>query len=423
VDKKMKEENGGKKTDQSSSVLVLKSGRVIDPENGINGVLDVVLNNGKIQKLQKDVSPPEGSMVIDVDGMYVTPGLVDIHTHLFATTGIRDAWAGDYSVLPDGFSFRTGVTTMVDAGSAGWKNFDTFRHTVIDRVKTRVFAFLNIANLVMVSEANEQDEADFMPDHVCETVSKHSDVIVGVKAAHYKAPDWTQIDRALEAGEKASLPVMVDFGHFRRERPYWKLVAERLRAGDISTHCFRGSIPFVDEKGRLYRYLRDARTKGVLFDVGHGEGSFLFRNAIPAMRNNFYPDTISTDLHVLSMNSFMMDMPTTMSKFLAMGMSLEETVLRSTALPARAAGHPELGQLRPGAHGDIAVWNLLEGNFAFGDARGGRIPGNRRFFCELTIKEGQIVWDWNALSAVPYEKLGQTYGNREGVDFLVLPDE
>src|SRR6266478_6308460 len=219
--------------------LLLKGGHVIDPRNNIDGLRDVAIQAGKIAEVSATIDPSRARKIIDAGGLYITPGLVDIHTHLFHTTGIRDAWAGDNSVQPDAFSFRSGVTTMVDAGSSGWRNFETFRHTVIDRAQTRVFALINIAGLGMSTNAAEQVPSEFQPDQVARLAAKHKDIVVGVKSAHYEAPDWKSVDKAVEAGKLANIPVMVDFGFFRAERPYYLLVTEHLRPGDISTHCFR----------------------------------------------------------------------------------------------------------------------------------------------------------------------------------------
>ncbi|MGH9672600.1 MAG: amidohydrolase/deacetylase family metallohydrolase, partial [Bryobacteraceae bacterium] len=294
--------------------LVIKGGHVIDPRNNINAVMDVAVRDGRVAAVAANISG--GRRTIEAAGLYVTPGLIDLHTHVFHSTGIKDAWAGDQSVQPDAFSFRTGVTTMVDAGSSGWRNFESLRHTVIDRARTRVLALINIAGFGMITDIVEQ--GDFNPKEVARLAAKHKDVVVGVKSAHYQKPDWESVDRAIEAGKMAGIPIMVDFGYFLRERPYWQLVTQRLRKGDISTHCFRGPVPWVDAQSKLYPYLGEARRRGVIFDVGHGGGSFVFRNAAPAIAQGFHPDTVSTDLHTGSMNAGMMDMPTTMSKCLAM---------------------------------------------------------------------------------------------------------
>jgi dihydroorotase len=396
--------------------LVLQGGRVIDPKNNIDRIADVAVRGGRIAAVGEGLS---GTKNLDVKGLIVTPGLIDIHVHLFATTGIQGAWAGDNSVLPDGFSFRTGVTTMADAGSSGWRNFETFRHTVIDRAKTRVLAFINIAGLGMMTDIAEQ--GDFDPKEVARLAKKHPDVVVGVKSAHYQGPDWSSVDAALEAAREANIPIMVDFGYFRIERPFWKLVTERLRPGDIATHMFRGPVPYADESGKLPEYLQKARERGVKFDVGHGGGSFVFRNADAAVKAKFYPDSISTDLHTGSMNGSMMDMPTTMSKMLALGVPLVEVIRESTANPAMMIGEPELGHLTVGAPADIAVWQLIEGDFGFMDFAGGGVRSRQRLVCDLTIKDGKVEWNWNARGAKPWRDLPRNYGIRPGLDHIVLP--
>ncbi len=401
--------------------LLLRGGHVLDPKNSVDGRRDVALAAGKIAAVSTSIDPARAKVVIDVTGLYVTPGIIDLHTHLFATTGIQGAWAGDMSVMPDGFSFRNCVTTMVDAGSAGWSNFETFRHTVIDRSQTRVLALINISRLGMITDAAEQDERDFQPDEVARVAAKHDDVVVGVKSAHYQRPDWTSVDRAIEAGVRAGVFVMVDFGYFLPERPYWELVTRRLRPGDVSTHVFRGPVPVIDGKGRVYDYLHAARARGVKFDVGHGMHSFVFRNAAGAVRGGFYPDTISTDLHAGNMNGAMMDMPTTMSKFLAMGMPLAAVVRASTSNPAAALRRPTLGHLAAGAGADVAVFRLQRGSFGFVDPYGGRLPAKDRLHCELTLRDGRVVWDWNGRMGTDYRKLEPQYGIRPGIDHIVLP--
>jgi dihydroorotase len=402
--------------------LLLQGGHVIDPKNKIDAVMDVAVAAGKIAAVAPKIDPAQARKIVDARGLYVTPGVVDIHTHLFATTGIPNAWAGDNSVLPDGFSFRAGATTLVDAGSAGWRNFEQFRQTVIDRAKTRVLAFVNIVGLGMVSNFVEQDTKEMNPAEVARIAAKHKDIVVGVKTAHYEGKDWTAVDRAVEGGKLSGLPVMVDFGFFMAERPYWRLVAERLRPGDISTHIYRSGVPWVDKDGKLLAYLKQARARGVKFDLGHGGGSFVFRNAVPAIQQGFYPDSISTDLHTGSMNGALMDFPNLMSKMLVLGMPFPEIILRSTWMPAsEVIHHPELGHISVGAPADIAMWSIANGSFAYADSSGGRITGDKRIYCEMTLKDGAIVWDLNARGAVDYRQLGPTYGLREGSDFVVVP--
>ena len=401
--------------------FLLKGGHLIDPKNDINGPLDLGMAQGKVAAVDSDIPVDQADHVLDVSGLYVTPGLVDIHAHMYATPGHRNAWAGDNSILPDGFSFRTGVTAMVDTGSAGWRHFEDFRYRVIDRFKTRMFALINIVGMGMMTNTVEQNVHDMDPEATSEIAREHGDVVVGIKTAHFYGPEWVSVDRTLEAGELAGLPVMVDFGYFCKERPYYRLVTEKLRAGDISTHMYRTGVPYVDQDGKLLDYLFQARSKGVIFDVGHGGGSFLFRNAVPSIAQGFYPDSISTDLHTGSMNGAMMDMTTLMSKFLAMGMPLVEVIRASTTNPANEINHPELGHLTVGAVADVAVLNLMAGQFGYMDVRGGRLEGDQRLMCEMTFKDGKVVWDWNSRMGVDYRQLGENYGTRD-VDHVVLPE-
>jgi dihydroorotase len=399
--------------------LLLKGGHVIDPKNNVDARMDVAVRGGRVSAVAANISPSTARRTLDVTGMYVTPGLIDLHVHLYYTPNVKDAWAGDNSVQPDAFSFRTGVTTMVDAGSAGWRNFEHFKFSVIDRARTRVLALINIAGFGMMTDFVEQ--GDFDATAVAALAKKHRDVVVGVKSAHYQKPGWESVDQAIAAGKAANIPIMVDFGYFLPERPYWQLVTERLRPGDISTHMFRGPVPYVDANGKLYDYLKRARARGVRFDVGHGGGSFAMRNAVPAIKQGFYPDTISTDLHNGSMNAGMMDMPATMSKLLVMGMPLKEVIRASTWTAAQSIKRVELGHLTVGAVADVAVFQLMKGKFGYVDAYGARLEGGERLLCELTLKGGAISWNWNGRGGDDYKKLAPDYGVREGIDKIIPP--
>jgi dihydroorotase len=389
--------------------LLLKGGHVIDGKNGISAVRDVAIRAGRIAEVAPSIPPASALKVVDVSGLYVTPGLVDIHVHVYAGTGARNAYSGDLSVYPDGFTFRSGVTTVVDAGSSGWRNFPDFKDRVIDRSRTRVLAFLNIVGRGMGGGKIEQDTKDMDGKTTAKVALAHKDVVVGIKTAHYAGPEWIAVEQAVRAGEIAKVPVMVDFGTFRPERPFQDLVLKKLRPGDIYTHTYLAAVPMLDDGGKVLPYLFEARKRGIIFDAGHGAGSFVWYQAVPAMKQGFHPDSISTDLHVSSMNAGMKDMLTVMSKFLIMGMPLDEVILRSTWTPAREIHREELGNLSPDSPGDVAVLRVMDGDFGYVDVYGARMKGNRKLVCEMTVREGQVVYDFNGLSRADWDTLGPRY--------------
>ncbi len=330
-----------------------------------------------------------------------------MHVHVFAGTRPDEYISNSYTSLPpDGFTFRSGVTTVVDAGSAGWKNFKTFREQTIDHSKTRVLAFLNIVGSGMKGGAIEQNLGDMDPKLTAIVARQNADVIVGIKLAHYSGPEWDPLERTVEAGELANMPVMIDFGGNNPELSIETLLLEKLRPGDIYTHCFAhvgGRTPIVDENGKVRPCVCEAQEKGIVFDVGHGGGSFLFEQALPAMDQDFLPNSISSDLHTGSMNGGMKDMVNIMSKFMNMGMSLQEVVESSTWKPAFYIHREELGHLSEGAVADIALLNMMEGDFGFADTKGWMIRGDKKLECELTLREGKVVWDLNGISMQEWE--------------------
>src|SRR5215213_4081934 len=353
--------------------LLLKGGHVIDPKNKISAVRDVAIANGKVVAVAAKINPAEALKVVDVSGLYVMPGLIDIHAHVYAGTGEKGSYAGDNSLYPDGFTFRVGVTTVADAGCAGWRNFEDFKQRIIDRSKTRILAFINIVGNGMRGGAYEQDLADMEAQPTADMARRFPGLIVGVKTAHYAGPEWAPVERAVQAGTLADIPVMVDFGANRPERPVGELVTKKLRPGDIYTHVYSGLRGELASPGHLNPALFAGRARGVIFDVGHGGGSFLWRVAVPAIQARFLPDSISTDLHIGSMNAGMKDMLNVMSKFLALHLPLDEVVRRATWNPAREVKQESLGHLSVGAVADVAVLRLEHGAFGFVDSFGARL--------------------------------------------------
>ncbi len=382
--------------------LLIRNGHVIDPKHAVDAVVDVAVAGGKIARVAAGIDPSSARTVVDATGLYVVPGLIDIHAHVFFGTE-KDAYLSnsDTAVAPDNHSFRSGQTTLVDAGGAGWRNFLQFKEQVIDRSRTRVLAFLNIVGSGMKGGPVEQNLADMDAKLTAMRIGQHPGVIVGIKVAHYTGAEWDPVVRGVEAGREANVPVMVDFGGHTPPLSLEDLLLTYLRPGDILTHMYAsvsGRTPIVDADGKVRPFVLAARRRGVVFDVGHGGGSFLFSQAVPAMAQGFRPDVISTDLHTGSMNGGMKDILNTMSKFLNMGMPLEDVIRANTARAAEVIHRIDLGQLGVGADADIAVLNLRRGAVGFIDTGGGRLPGDRRLECELTVRAGQVVWDLNGLS-------------------------
>ena len=392
--------------------ILLKGGHVLDPKNGVDGVRDVAIRDGRIAAVAPSLSDTDARTTLDISGLYVTPGLIDLHFHAFAGTENGSITAGLSSIYPDHVTFGSCVTTVVDVGSSGWRRFEDFRRTVIDRASARVLAMINIAGSAMVDYDLEQNPLDLDPEKTGEMAKKHSDVVVGIKSAHWRAPNFLSVEKAIEAAEIAGVPVMVDFGYFLPERPYEQLVLEILRPGDMSTHFYRWPAPLLDENEKVRSYLHKARKRGVKFDVGHGSGSFHFRNAEPAVRQGFWPDSISTDWHRGSNHGAMMDMTNVMSKFLAMGVPLDEVIRRSTTNPASQVNHPELGQIAVGAEADLAVLRLDRGQFGFLDVGRGRIDGAERLGCEVTVRAGRVVFDYNGHAGTAWREADIKYPAR-----------
>lgn len=394
---------------QTQYDLLLRGGRVTDAKNKIDAARDVAISGGKIAAVAPHIDASQALKTIDVSGLYVTPGLVDIHVHVYAGTGERGSYAGDNSVYPDPFTFRTGVTTVADAGSSGARNFEDFKQRIIDRSKTRVLAFLNIVGAGMRGGKYEQNLEDMEVDAAAAMALKYPGLIVGIKTAHFTGPEWLPVEHAVAAGEKAHIPVMVDFGANRPERPIEELLTKKLRPGDIYTHVYSGLRNELTPDGKTNRGLIEGRQRGVIFDVGHGGGSFAWRVAVPITKQGFWPDSISTDLHIGSMNAGMKDMLNVMSKMMALGMPVSDVIAKSTWNPAHEIHHDELGNLSIGAPADIAVLRLESGRFGFVDMYGARMSGTQKLTCEMTFREGKLVYDLNGLSRPDWEKLPPNY--------------
>jgi dihydroorotase len=255
----------------------------------------------------------------------------------------------------------------------------------------------------------EDNLADMDPAPAAAMAKKYKGLIVGIKTAHYTGPEWTPVEHAVQAGTIANIPVMVDFGTNHKERPIDVLLTQKLRPGDIYTHCYSGLRNELDASGHVNPGMWAGRKRGVIFDVGHGGGSFAWRVAVPAIREGFLPDSISTDLHITSMNAGMKDMLNVMSKFLALGLSVDDVIVRSTWNPAKEIHHEELGNLSVGAIADVAVLRVEHGKFGFTDMYGARMDGNQKFNCEMTVKGGKIVYDLNGTSRPEWTTLPKDY--------------
>jgi dihydroorotase len=385
--------------------ILLKGGHVIDSKNNINSQMDVAIVDGKISQVAPDIPIKNVKTVIDVSGLYVTPGLIDMHVHAFHGTDPGSYIANGWDALPpDGFTFRAGVTTVVDAGSSGWRNFRVFKEQTIDRSQTRVLAFLNIVGAGMVGRFEEQDVSDMNPVMTAYMINRlFPDILVGIKSAHYWGADFTQVDHAVEAGNLANVPVMVDLGEHHPPLSIEELFMKHLRPGDIWTHTYANApndreVP-VDENGKVKPFIFEAQKRGIIFDVGHGGGAFHWRQAIPSIQQGFIADVISSDLHIGSMNSGMKDMANLLSKFLNMGLSIQDVILRATWNPAKVIKRSDLGNLSVGTVADVAVFSLRKGDFGFLDVRGTKMKGTQKLEAELTIRAGKIVWDLNGIGA------------------------
>jgi dihydroorotase len=375
--------------------LILRGGRVIDPSQKLDAVSDVAFAGGKVAKVAPRLDAGPGTDVRDVSGSIVTPGLIDLHTHVY--------WGGtSLGIDAEEFCRTSGVTTAIDTGSAGPGNFAGFRKHVIDPCQVRILAYLHVSHAgiyafsdrVMVGESEELRLMD--PLSAVEVANANRDVIVGIKVRVGRGASGNSgtvpLDIALQVANEAGMPLMCHIDH---PPPSYEEVLARLRPGDVLTHAFR---PFPNSpathQGTVKPEVLDARKRGVKFDIGHGKGSFAFKTARAMLANGFLPDTISSDVHKLCINGPAFDQVTTLSKFLPLGMSLAEIVRAATETPARAVRRPELGTLKVGSVADASVLSLRGGSHALSDARGETVTVPQRIFAEGCVIGGS--WFRNA---------------------------
>ncbi len=368
--------------------LVLKGGRVIDPAQGMDAVGDVAFKDGRVAAVGPNLGP--AADIRDVSGKIVTPGLIDLHTHVY--------WGGTaIGVDPDAYARRAGCTTLIDAGTAGAGNLPGFREHIIKRADVRILPFMNISypgifafsHHVMVGEC---EDLRLLHPRACRDVGRENlDLIVGIKVRVGKSASGESglapLDMGLEVADHLGVPVMAHLDH---PPPYRSDVMPRLRKGDILTHCFR---PFpnapITGDGRVQDDVRAARERGVIFDIGHGGGSFGYETAVAMMRQGFSPDVISSDVHVLSENGPAFDQLVTMSKFLAIGMPLVEVIRASTINPALAVRKTDRGTLKPGTLGDATILDIEKGRFSFPDVLGEIREGSEHLRCKGIVLGGR----------------------------------
>ena len=377
----------------SSYDLVLQSAHIYDPRSGLKGKYDIAISGNKIKRIAKKIDPVKSKKVIRVKAGWIVPGLIDIHTHVFAGSESGKFANGTSSVNPDLYCPMNGITTVVDAGTSGWRNYPDFKKQIIQNSRTRVLAFLNIAGSGMSGKPAEEDTLDMQWLPVKALLATDSEHIVGFKVGHFTREGILPMQIARTMGDSALLPVFVEC-----HLPNISLTQQLsfLKAGDIMTHCFEQvneRDPFVQKDGSIHESVTKARDKGVLFDLGHGGAGFWFDQSIPAIQRAFLPFTLGTDLHRNSMSSSMKSLPNVMSKFMAMGVSFFDVINRCTWNPAQTIHRTDLGNITEGGIADLTLLRLERGKFGFTDAAGKRINGKQRVSVELTIREGKVIWD------------------------------
>ena len=379
--------------------IVIKGGHVIDPKNNIDAIMDIAVSDGKIALVARNIDAKDALQVVDATGMYVTPGLIDIHYH------VHDRPGGRNPIPADGFTFRSGITTVVDPGSTGWRTFPELKRRVIDFSQTRVLAFLNIVGEGLRGDPFEQDVNDMQVRPAVACAQQYPEIIVGFKLAHFVGHDWTPILRATEAGKICNKPFMIDLGSATPPLPLDSLFLHYLNPGDIYTHCYGGADNIgnsgrqaITFNGQLRPFMAEARKKGIYFDLGHGGSSFFYPVAIPATKAGFFPDGISTDLNSGAMNGSMKNILICMDKMMALGMDLKGVINATTWNPAQIIKRTDLGHLSVGAEADIAIFGMRTGKFGLFDGRGEKMETDKKLECEMTVRAGRIVYDLNGIA-------------------------
>jgi len=367
--------------------LLIRGGDVVDPGSGLSGKLDVAVKNQKIAAVEAGIHRNRAATVIDATGQYVTPGLIDLHTHIY--------WGATYwGIEPDPVAARTGVTTWLDVGSAGSYNFPGFRRYVAEASKTRVFSLLNLSSIGLVGPTWELANIDYCDVPLAEQmINENRDLILGVKARIDK--DTTRgtglrpLQLARELADKVDLPLMV---HIGQGPPHLPEIVEYMRPGDILTHCFTGhGNKIIAADGAILPFIKTLHDAGVVLDIGHGAGSFSFVTAEAALAQGFLPDVISTDIHQMAIQGPMFDMPITLSKFLNLGLTLEQVIESATSKAAAAIRKPELGTLRPCSAADIAIFRIDDGEFTFQDIFMNERKGTKLLVNTTTIVDGEVL--------------------------------
>ena len=371
--------------------LLIRGGKVVDPSQNLETERDVAITGGKIARVEADIPAAQAREVVSAGGKIVTPGLIDLHTHVFP-------YVGPYGIEPDPHCVRRGVTTAVDAGTSGAFTFPAFRKSIIDRAETRVRALLHVVPLGMVAGSTPgmgelEDLRYCVPKLAVDCAKENRDLIVGFKirfSRQYTGKnDYEGMKRAREAADEAQLPLMIHIGG--SYTPLGKLLA-MMKRGDVVTHSFN-SHPhgLLDDAGKITPEVADARSRGVLFDVGHGAGSFSFAVAEKCLVQDFRPDTISSDLYSANIHGPVYDLLTTLSKFLLLGMSLGDVIERATMNSARVFDFgAEIGTLKPGAQADVSVLELRDGEFTFTDSDGQTRMGRQKLEPVVTIRGGKL---------------------------------